>query len=216
MIHMKSQFQNMIEKNNKMLNERLNNLSQEIRANSDSIKQLKDNTRDLKESLTVNQSQLKVVENGVSENRVELKEQLRIQEERSRRNNIRVDGIEEDENETWENTENKLRSFLHNELEITDELYIERAYRVRRRENIKSISYNTPRTIVGKLLDFKEKEEIMRQRYKLKDSVRENFSKETVEIRKKLWDQVKKLREDGKYAVIKYDKIVTRDFQPRR
>ena len=216
MIHMKSQFQNMIEKSNKMFNERLNNLSQEIRANSDSIKQLKDNTRDLEESLTVNQSQLKVVENGVSENRVELKEQLRIQEERSRRNNIRVDGIEEDENETWENTENKLRSFLHNELEITDELYIERAYRVRRRENIKSISYNTPRTIVGKLLDFKEKEEIMRQRYKLKDSVRENFSKETVEIRKKLWDQVKKLREDGKYAVIKYDKIVTRDFQPRR
>ena len=43
----------------------------------------------------------------------------------------------------------------------------------------------------------------------------EDFSKETVEIRKKLWDQVKKLREDGKYAVIKYDKIVVRDFQPR-
>ena len=50
MIHMKSQFQNMIEKNNKMLNERLNNLSQEIRTNSDSIKQLKDNTRDFEES----------------------------------------------------------------------------------------------------------------------------------------------------------------------
>ena len=210
-----------------MLNERLNNLSQEIRTNSNSIKQLKYNTRDVVESLTVNQnlveeklntlkSKMISIQNEVSENKAELKEQLRIQEDRSRRNNIRVDGIEEDENETWENTENKLRSFLHNELEITDELYIERAYRVRRRENIKSISYNTPRTIVGKLLDFKEKEEIMRQRYKLKDSVRENFSKETVEIRKKLWDQVKKLREDGKYAVIKYDKIVTRDFQPRR
>ena len=46
---------NMTEKNNKMLNERLNNLSQEIRTNSNSIKQLKDNTRDLEESLTVNQ-----------------------------------------------------------------------------------------------------------------------------------------------------------------
>ena len=58
----------------------------------------------------------------------------------------------------------------------------------------------------------------MRGRYKLKDttySVREDFSKETVEIRKKLWDQVKKFREDGKYVVIKYDKIVTRDFRPR-
>ena len=45
----------MIEKNNKMFNERLNNLSQEIRTTSNSIKQLKDNTRDLEESLTVNQ-----------------------------------------------------------------------------------------------------------------------------------------------------------------
>ena len=58
----------------------------------------------------------------------------------------------------------------------------------------------------------------MQWRYKLEDtsySVREDFSKETVEIRKKLWDQVKKLRGDGKYAVIKYDKIFTRDFRPR-
>ena len=55
----------------------------------------------------------------------------------------------------------------------------------------------------------------MRLRYKLKDttySVKEDLSKETVEIRKKLWDQVKNLQEDGKYAVIKYDKTVTRDF----
>ena len=38
-----------------MLKERLNNLSQETIKNSNSIKQLKDNTRDLEESLTVNQ-----------------------------------------------------------------------------------------------------------------------------------------------------------------
>ena len=59
----------------------------------------------------------------------------------------------------------------------------------------------------------------MRRSYKLKDttySLREDFSKETVEIRKKSWDQVKKLREDGKYTVTKYNKIVTRDFRPRR
>ena len=75
----------------------------------------------------------------------------------------------------------------------------------------------TTRTIVTKFLDYKEKEEVIRQRYKSKDttySVREDFSKETVEIRKKLWYQIKKLREDGKYAVINYDKIVSRDFRP--
>ena len=141
----------MIEKNNKMLNERLSNLSQEIRTNSDSMEQLKDNTRDLEESLTVNQdlveeklntlkSQMISIQNEVSENKAKLKEQLRIQEDRSRRNNIRVDGIEEDENETWENTENKLRPFLYNKLEITNELFIERAHRVRRIESVKSNS----------------------------------------------------------------------------
>ena len=42
----KKSISNMIKKNNKMLNERLNNLSQEIRRNSVSVKRLKDNTRD--------------------------------------------------------------------------------------------------------------------------------------------------------------------------
>ena len=63
---------------------------------------------------------MRSIQNEGSKNKAELKEQLRIQEDGSRRNNIRVGGIEEDENETWENTENKLRSFLHDELEITD------------------------------------------------------------------------------------------------
>ena len=45
----------MIEKNNKMFNQTLNNLSQEIRTNSVSIKQLNDKTRDLEENLTVYQ-----------------------------------------------------------------------------------------------------------------------------------------------------------------
>ena len=78
---------------------------------------------------------------------------------------------------------------MYDKLEITNELYIERAHRVRRRVSVKFNSSNTPRANVAKFLDYKEKEKVMRRRHKLKDttySVRENFSKETVEIRKKL------------------------------
>ena len=57
-------------------------------------------------------------------------------------------------------TQNKLRSFLYDELEITDELYTERAYHVRRKW-VNANSNNIPRAIVAKLLDYKEKEEIM-------------------------------------------------------
>ena len=42
--------------------------------------------------------------NEVSENKAVLKEQLRIPKDHSR-NNIRVDGIEENETETWGNRE---------------------------------------------------------------------------------------------------------------
>ena len=75
----KKSISNMIEKNSKMFNKWLNNLSQEIKTNYDSIKQLKDNIRDLEESLTVNQDlveqqlkklkiQMRSIQNEVSEN----------------------------------------------------------------------------------------------------------------------------------------------------
>ena len=70
----------------------------------------------------------------------------------------------------WENTENKLRLFIYDELEITDELYIERAHRVIKREGVNANSNNIPKTIVANLLDYKEKEEIMWHRYKLKET----------------------------------------------
>ena len=49
----------MTEKNSSMFSERLNNLSQEIRVNPDSMKQLNDVIRDFEESLTVNQDLVK-------------------------------------------------------------------------------------------------------------------------------------------------------------
>ena len=65
--------------------------------------------------------------------------------------NLRVDRIEENENETWKDTENKLIPFLHDELEITDELYIARAHRIWRRECLNANSNSTPRAIVPRL-----------------------------------------------------------------
>ena len=105
---------NMIEKNSKIFNERLNNLSQEIRKNYDSIKQLKDNTGDFEERLIVNQdlveeklntlkSQMRSIQSEVSENsriknNYEFKKTVRGE-------TTRVDCIEEDENETGKHRE---------------------------------------------------------------------------------------------------------------
>ena len=92
----------------------------------------------------------------ISENKAELKEQLRIHKGCSRRNNIRIDGIEEDENETWENTENKQDLFrMTNQKSLMN--FIQREHTVLEEKIIN----NTPRTIVAKFLDYNEKEEVM-------------------------------------------------------
>ena len=165
----------MIEANNKLTNQKLEKLSAEIRSNSDSVKLLSQKTKDLEESLTVNQDlidvriksideEMKEIKKVVDNNKADLKEQLRIQEDRSRRNNIRFDVIPETENETWEETEKKLREFLYDELDITEELYIEQAHHIARNRSSKEAANDLakPRTIIANLLDYKEKEEIMK------------------------------------------------------
>ena len=47
--------------------------------------------------------------------------------------------------------------------------------------------------------------------YQLKDTdyyINEDFNKATLNIRAELWDEVKRLRGEGYFAVIKYDRIV--------
>ena len=138
----------MIEANKKLTNQKLEKLSAEIQPNSDSVKLLSQKTKDLEESWTVNQDlidvkiktideEMKQIKKIADNKRAELKEQLRIQEDLSRRNDVRFDGIPETENETWEETETKLRKFLYHELYITEELYIERAHRIARNQSNK-------------------------------------------------------------------------------
>ena len=67
-----------------------------------------------------------------------------------------------------------------------------------------------------KLLNYKEKELVMKNAKKLKRSgifINEDFSKETTAIRKTLWNEVLELRQKGKYAILQYDKIISRDFK---
>ena len=57
-------------------------------------------------------------------------------EDRSRRNNIRVDGVTEEKLETWEDCENKVLEVLRDKLEIED-MTIERARGVKPYQNKK-------------------------------------------------------------------------------
>ena len=71
-------------------------------------------------------------------------------EDRSRRNNIRIDRIKEHNKESWEECERRVHLMLKERLDI-ENVQIERAHRAGRK------SRNKPRTIVCKLLQFKDK-----------------------------------------------------------
>ena len=79
-----------------------------------------------------------------------LREKLIDMEDRSRRDNLRIDKLKEVEYETWEQTEQILKSMIQERLEIED-VNTERAHRVG------NTNSTLPRTIIAKFSSFKGK-----------------------------------------------------------
>ena len=114
-------------------------------------------------------------------------------EDRSRRNNLRIDGISEKENETWDECEQEGQSFIKDKLGIAEDIVIERAHRIKKKGN--SDNPGKPRTIVCRFLNYKDKTNILKIAKKLKGKnifINEDFSHETMELRKELWKKAKK------------------------
>ena len=86
---------------------------------------------------------------------------------------------------------------------------IKRAHRVGNKSNEK----NAARTIIAKFSSYKDKQAILSVVKKLKGKdkcINEDYSKETLEIRKENLQTVKRLRSQGTYAYLVYDLIVTK------
>ena len=111
-------------------------------------------------------------------------EKLRDMKHRSRRNNLRIDGVKEVEIQTREQTKQILKGRIQEKLEIED-VNIERAHRVGNTNNI------SPRTVVAKFSSFKRKQIVLSIAIKLKEQniyINEDFSKETMDTRKGKWN----------------------------
>ena len=214
---------NIVTNSTTLIHQSLDRLTMEIKDNNSRLEQISKETDDLKLSLetyqNINDTKIKQIEETLSKIRgisienvlkdnAEMKEKIRELEDRSRRDNLRFDGIKEYQNESWGDTEEILKEALSNSLGI-ESVRIERAHRVG------DPSKSKCRTIVAKFSSYKTKEYILNEarRQKISDiRIYEDFSKATVEIRKKNWEKVKELRKQNKYAVLVYDKIYTRDY----
>ena len=201
---------------------RLDRLSEEIQDNNERLEKLNKETVDLKVSLETSQEifekKFQKVNDNLSKQKQKHKEdinklwkdndqlceRLRDLEDRSRRDNLRIDGIAEVENETWEQTEEILQNLLKEKPQL-ENISVERAHRVGNKGK------NNKRTIVLKLASFKDKLKIISEARKLKGtniSINEDYSKETLQIRKEKWKEVKELRKNGTYAILVYGKVV--------
>ena len=150
----------------------------------------------------------------VNDSLADIRNKLSELEDRSRRNNIRIDGIAEEPGETWEECERKVHRLLSKELDIKD-VVIERAHRVKAysHENKNSKKLRS-RATVCKLFSFVDKARILKNSHRLKEAtyyVNEDFSKETLAYRKELWEKVKALRKEGKVAYLNYKSIVVKE-----
>ena len=198
----------------------LGRLSEEIQDNNERLERLNKETVDLKISLETSQEvfekKFEKVDGNLSkqkhkedinelwEDNDQLCERLRDLEDTSRRDNLRIDGIAEVGNETWEQTEEILQNLFEEKLQL-ESISVEIAHRVGNKEK------NNKRTIVVKLASFKDKLKIISEARKLKGtniSINEDYSKETLEIRKEKWKEVKELRKNGTYAILVYGKVV--------
>ena len=140
------------------------------------------------------------------------KKQLADLEDRSRRNNLRSDGFQEETNETWEESQSIITNFLKEKFGIEEDILIERAHRtgsIQRNDGTR----NRKRTIIVRFLNFKEKSRILhtyreKKLWKEKVFVNENFSEETPSIRKGLLQKAKDFRSQNKVAKVVYDKSI--------
>ena len=141
----------------------------------------------------------------------EIKDKLNDLENRSRRNNLRIDGIIEEENESWSQTEKKLQEIINDQLQLERDIEIERAHRSGKTV-IDGVA-NKRRTIIAKFLNFKDKQEVLSE-YKARKLwtkdifINEDFSEDTMEKRKGLFQRAKELQEEGKFAKVVYDRLL--------
>ena len=132
-------------------------------------------------------------------------------ENQSRRNNIRIKGIAEGEKETWDEVESKVKDAIKAKLDL--DIDIERAHRVERRKKKGRANANEPRTIMCRLRDWKQREQVLRKARKEKPvglHVSEDVAFSTLKKREAHLEKLKAAKQAGKIAYFVLDRLVIR------
>ena len=131
-------------------------------------------------------------------------------ENHSRRNNIRIDGIPEEPDETWEDTESKAKVTLESQLNLLFKVEFERAHRTGKANR----AVARPRTVICRLVSWKQKDPILKAARTVKPEgmfVNEDLAVETLQRRKDQLPKLKQAKQAGKIAYFVLDKLIIKD-----
>ena len=139
-----------------------------------------------------------------------LQDRLDKIEGQSRRNNIRFSGIAGTINETWADTETKLRNFLHDKLNLGEQAFqfdIDRAHRIKSRDPNMC-------TVIAKFPRYKDCETILNKAKATPvpgHTVQHDFTERVKRHRRILGKRMLEERARGNYAVVRHDKLIVND-----
>lgn len=193
----------------RLLEQRNQELVHSLEFTQKEMEDLKKENKTLKEDLLSLKKE--VVENSNVEEKIrKINDRLDYQEDYSRRNNLRFDGLDEKPNESWEETQVIIQRVLHDRLNLGS-VELERAHRVG--PKVPSGTAR-PRTVVARFKSFADRQQALRNSPRLRNThiyINEDLCDSSVQVRKAQLPQLKKAREEGKIAYFNHTKLIVKE-----
>lgn len=142
----------------------------------------------------------------------DLEERYNYQEDYNRRNNLQIMGVEENQQETWEQTALKVTELLDKKMQLPN-MEIERAHRVGQRTETRH------RPIIARFTKFCDREAVLRNAAKLRGTrifIHEDLCQASQNIRKEKLPLLKEARSEGKIAYFRHTKLIIKERQESR
>ena len=198
-----------------------------IRFVSDKYDDIKNNIKNIDNEITAVYRQIEGANKEMNAGFEDLQWKTEYLENQSRRNNIKITGVKEEQHEkTWDDTEKLVKKMIKEKLGIEDEIVIERAHRVGKSHtssrHVGSASQTqqrqSPRPIVAKIKSWKMKENILKTARKKKPKGVQfmgDFAKRTLDRRASMIPDMLEARKQGKIAFLVMDQLITYDKKDR-
>ena len=172
-------------------------------------------------------AQIKSINKEMNDGFEDLERKQEYLENQSRRNNIKITGVQEDDTEkTWDDTEMIVKKMIREKLGIEEDVKIERAHGVGKKlksrapprdDGSASQSSGSSRPIIAKIQSWKTKETILKVARKKRPKGIQfmgDFSRRTLERRASMIPEMLEARKEGKTAFMVMDKLIIYDRPP--